>query len=509
MEFGTGGSIPLHWLEKKALSYLIQKRVCTIEELAEGTGETLDRVRRAVQWMKDKGIVAVNTKSRHVLELGQYGRLVAKEGLPERRIVSVLLSTGPISIEELGRLTGMTQDEFGAAIGRAKKLGWISFEDGKVKAQKDILIETPEEELIRLLAEKPIELESLSKDMLQAYKSLSRRPRIVEVYEEKVQSVRLIQKPEKLQLTKELTLITPELIKKYAMVKEKKLDLKEVPKLSQIDVVSPVPILNPGRVHPLTRLIEEVRSVLVSMGFVEIKGSIVQPSFWVFDALFTPQDHPARDMQDSLYLQNLKSIIDNKKLLSNIKSTHENGWKTGSLGWRYRWSEEEAKRSVLRTHTTALSCRYLAENPTKESRVFSIGRVFRNENLDSTHLFEFTQIEAVISEKNANARILLGYMSQFYKGLGFDDIRFNPTYFPYTEPSFEPLVYSAELKRWVELGGSGVFRPEVVIPLGVKNNVLAWGFGLERIAMVRFGLDDIRTIYANDLAWLRGVREYP
>ncbi len=509
MEFSNGGSIPLHWLEKRVLNYLIQKGACTIEELSERTGVTLDQARRAVEWLKDKGIVAVDTSSRHLLELGPNGKLAANEGLPERRIVSTLLSSGPISIKELRKLTGMTPDEFGAAIGRAKRLGWINLEEGKVKVQRDALTETPEEELIRLLAERPIEVESLSQDMLEAYKSLSRRPGIIELYEEKMQIVKLVKKPERLQLTEELTLITPELIRKYAMAKFKELDVKEIPKLSQIDIASPVPILNPGRVHPLTRLIEEVRSVLVSMGFEEIRGNIVQPSFWVFDALFTPQDHPARDMQDTLYLQNLRSTISNKVLVNNVRSTHENGWKTGSLGWRYQWSEEEAKRSVLRTHTTALSCRYLAENPDKESRVFSIGRVFRNENLDSTHLFEFTQIEAVISEKNANARVLLGYMSQFYKGLGFEDVKFNPTYFPYTEPSFEPLVYSAELKRWVELGGSGVFRPEVVVPLGVKNNVLAWGFGLERIAMVRFGLDDIRTIYANDLAWLRGVREFP
>ncbi|MEM3803596.1 MAG: phenylalanine--tRNA ligase subunit alpha, partial [Conexivisphaerales archaeon] len=390
-----------------------------------------------------------------------------------------------------------------------RKLGWITFEEGKLRLSETAISETSEEELLKLLSERPIQVESLTKDMLSAYESLSKRPGMIQLNEEKMQIVRLAKKPEKLQMEEELTLITPELIKEYAMVRAKQLDVKQIPKLAQIDVVSPVPLLNPGRMHPLTRLINEVRAVLVSMGFTEINGTLVQPSFWVFDALFTPQDHPARDMQDTLYIQNVKSTVKDVKLIKRVKGTHENGWKTGSLGWRYQWSEEEAKRSVLRTHTTALSCRYLAENPLKESRVFSIGRVFRNESLDSTHLFEFTQIEAVISERNSTARTLLGYMTQFYRGLGFHDVKFNPTYFPYTEPSFEPLVYSEELERWIELGGSGVFRPEVVQPLGVRNNVLAWGFGLERIAMVRYAIEDIRTIYGNDLAWLRGVREYP
>lgn len=511
MSANKGDKISLHWLERKALAYLLQKGSCTIQELASGSGESLDQARRAVQWLKEKGIVEINVSSKKILELGPEGENAVKEGLPEKRVYLAIRYSKGKTLEEIREMLHMSRNEFDAALGRAKKLGLIKFDPiQKSWVATEETGDLPEERLLSLLAKGAVEVDSLNQEMLLAFNLLSKRPNMIRLKEQKEYTVNLLKMPENLSLKEAgISIVTPEVIKKYVMLKNRDISSEEIPPISPIDVISPVPLLNPGRLHPLTRLIEEVKSVLISMGFIEISGPLVQPSFWVFDALFTPQDHPARDMQDTLYVQNVRSVIRERELIQKVRRTHENGWRTGSLGWRYQWSENEATRSVLRTHTTALSCRYLAKNPSKESRVFSIGRVFRNENLDSTHLFEFTQIEAVISEKDATARKLLGYMAQFYRGLGFRDIKFQPTYFPYTEPSFEPLVYSEKLGKWIELGGSGMFRPEVIKPLGVKNNVLAWGFGLERIAMVRFGIDDIRYLYENDLGWLRGVPEYP
>jgi phenylalanyl-tRNA synthetase alpha chain len=498
---GTADRKALHWLEKKALSYLVVKKKSSLEDLARESGASLDQIRRTVGWLKEKGYIEVKTDVKKFIELGPSGRAVARDGLPERRLFNLVVSKGAVDLAGLKAESGMQSLEFDAALGRARRLGWVTISaDGKVSVSNRSVPETHLEKLIRALEAGALDEDSLGPDARAALMEASRRPGLVAKKEVKSVTVSLIRAPRNEDLAEEgHVLLTPSLLRESH---------GKAVLLARLDVTSPVPILNPGRIHPISRLEAEVREALVSMGFEEIGGALVQPSFWNFDVLFTPQDHPARDMQDSLYLQGVSSKVRDRTLVRKVKGVHENGASTGSRGWGYRWSLAEAQRSVLRTHTTALSCRYLSANPRKESRVFSIGRVFRNESPDATHLFEFTQIEGVVSEKDANARKLLGYMTQFYRSLGFSDVKFNPSYFPYTEPSFEPLVYSKEMKQWVELGGSGVFRPEVVLPLGVKNNVLAWGFGLERIALLRYGLKDVRSIYSNDLRWLRGVSEY-
>jgi len=247
------------------------------------------------------------------------------------------------------------------------------------------------------------------------------------------------------------------------------------------------------------------------MGFEEIDGSIVQYSFWNFDALFTPQDHPAREMQDTFYIDidtgrkasnnnnnNSNYGIASDELITSVSNIHE-------ASWRYRWSMDEAKRLVLRTHTTAVTIRYLAEHRPKEANVFSIGRVFRNEKVNYKHLAEFHQIEGIVVSDDVTLRDLMGIQQEFYKRLGLSKVKFWPTYFPYTEPSLQSMVYHERLGRWVELFGMGIFRPEVTEPIGVKNRVLAWGGGLERIAMLKYGIDDVRELYSNRLSMLRGT----
>jgi phenylalanyl-tRNA synthetase alpha chain len=235
------------------------------------------------------------------------------------------------------------------------------------------------------------------------------------------------------------------------------------------------------------------------MGFEEMDGSIIESCFWNFDALFQPQDHPARDLADTFYLVGERPLPD-QKLVQRVKKAHENGWK-------YNWSEKEAKKVVLRTHTTCLSARYLAAIRDKKPRkYFSVGRVFRNEATDYKHLAEFHQVEGIIVWENATFRDLLGVLKEFYKKLGFEKIRFRPSFFPYTEPSLEVEVFFEPRKQWLELGGAGVFRPEVSIPLANVYPVLAWGLSLERPLMLMLGLEDIRTFYRNDLDFLKSAR---
>ena len=195
--------------------------------------------------------------------------------------------------------------------------------------------------------------------------------------------------------------------------------------------------------------------------------------------------------------------------MENVKRAHEGGI-DGSKGWQYKWDEEEAKRVLLRTHTTCLSARKLMEigkSGEFPAKYFALGKCFRNETVDWSHGFEFNQTEGIVVDENANFRQLLGYLVQFYKKMGYEKIRIRPAYFAYTEPSLEIDVFHPERKEWVELGGAGMFRPEVTIPMfGRHIPVLAWGQGFDRIITEFFGINDLREVYKNDLNKLREMK---
>ncbi|MGB9742921.1 MAG: phenylalanine--tRNA ligase subunit alpha [candidate division WOR-3 bacterium] len=295
----------------------------------------------------------------------------------------------------------------------------------------------------------------------------------------------------------EITQLTPELLAsgRWRMVT-----------FRRYDVTLPARVIYPGKEHPLQRIIDEVRRAFLEMGFEETTSPVVESAFWDFDALFQPQDHPAREMQDTFYLRlPARARLPDKELIKRVKATHENGGATGSHGWRYHWHPETAERLLLRTHTTAATIRALAQNPNPPRRVFCIGKVFRRENMDATHLPEFIQIDGIIIDESANLRTLFGTLTEFYRKMGAREVRFRPSYFPYTEPSVEVFANLGRL-GWVEMGGAGVFRPEVTIPMGCPSRVLAWGLGLERLAMLRFGVNDIRKLYWADINWLREAK---
>jgi phenylalanyl-tRNA synthetase alpha chain len=234
---------------------------------------------------------------------------------------------------------------------------------------------------------------------------------------------------------------------------------------------------------------------------------MIQQSFWNFDALFTAQDHPVREMQDTFFI-NKEIELPNKKIVEQVKKAHEKGL-DGSKGWQYIWNPEKAKKLVLRTHTTCLSAQKLCELKEEDLpvKIFALGKNFRNETVDWSHGFEFYQTEGIVIDKNANLCNLLGYLKQFYKKMGFEKIRFRPAYFPYTEPSLEVDVWHPEKKIWLELGGAGIFRPEVSVALlGKKIPILAWGQGVDRIIMDYYKIKDLRELYKNDLNQLRKIK---
>ncbi len=359
---------------------------------------------------------------------------------------------------------------FGPAIGIAKKNGWIETKENLVSL-KNNTIEIPEEKIIQQIGIKQISLdEILDKTSLD---SLRRRPDFIIEEVEKSKKIILSQEGKKVELSDSNS--------------------------SAIDVEASAPTIFVAKSHPLKDIINEIREIFVTLGFSEIYGNLSQPSFWNFDALFTPQDHPARELQDTFYLDGITAKkFASPQQIRNVSDSHKRGW-------RYRWDISEANKVVLRTHTTCVTIKHLAETKPDEARIFSLGRVFRNEKVSYKHLVEFNQVEGVVIGRGTSLRDLMGIQKEFYRRIGLTKIKFWPTFFPYTEPSLQTMVYNEKLGKWVELFGMGIFRPEVTRPLGITKPVLAWGGGIERIAMLKFDVNDVREFYNNDLKWLRSV----
>lgn len=266
--------------------------------------------------------------------------------------------------------------------------------------------------------------------------------------------------------------------------------------LKPYDIQTEVPEVAYGRPTILTQCIERVRDIFLNMGFDEMAGCIVESAFWNFDALFTPQDHPAREVQDTFYLAQPQTLPlpQDTDLIDRVKQVH-------IANYGGDWTEAEAQRAILRAHTTTSTARRLYQLQGRDGKYFSIDRVFRNETVDRTHLAEFHQIEGVVVGELLTVRTLMGYLTYFYERLGFKELKFRPTYNPYTEPSLEVLAYHPPSDRYLEVGNSGLFRQEMLAPLGCGHkSTVAWGLGLERIAMLLYGVDKLSDLIGPDIA---------
>jgi phenylalanyl-tRNA synthetase alpha chain len=463
----------------------------SFDALVSSTSLQEGQVRRALQWLASKGLISISEQRRSTLE-------VARQP-PELALFNkVAAATNPVTLDVL-RALFESQEEFSAALGRARSSGWIKIEDVAPPVVRVADSKGPGA-LNSLMASlsRGVEEGSLPSELAAQVSDLVRRG-ILRRAESRSTTVSITQAGRESTTgpaeTNQIDRLTPEILASRSWRGKG---------LRPIDVEAKAPRFYPGRRHPVRDFINEVREVYISMGFTELRGDSVYPAFWNFDALFIPQDHPGREMQDTFYLEGLSdNRLNRAGIVANVASTHENGWKTGSKGWGYRWRIEEARRLVLRTHNTVLTVKALADSKERETRVFAVSKVYRNENLDYKHLAEFYQMDGIIVGQGLNVRHLMGFLTEFYKKLGMSEVKLWPTYFPYTEPSLEVIGYSKTVKAWIELSGSGVFRPEVTLPLGVKVPVLAWGPGIERLMMMRYGLDDMRALYGDDLSWLR------
>lgn len=466
----------LHPIEHKILLALLEKQNVTPEDLSDYTQLSIDQVRRGIEWLKFKDLVQVNESEKSFVKLGKRAGEALEKGLPERQLVNYLRSIHGFSCE-MGQAKDHLKNEFSPAIANAKKNGWVEIYENRImlRGYHDA---TSEERILKLIAKKTSAPLDEIEDK-EALESLKKRPEFLTFVSTKHTAVNITEKG--------------------AEASRNAPSAQEGSVSRAIDVEAPAPSVFAAKSHPLADIIDEVREIFVSLGFSELVGNSSQSSFWNFDALFIPQDHPAREMQDTFYIKDIDArSVATKKQIAQVSLAHKKGW-------HYDWKIDAARKMVLRTHTTCVTIRELAEKQYTEARLFSIGRVYRNEKVSYKHLVEFNQVEGVVVGNKVTLRDLMGLQLEFYKKMGIKKAKFWPTFFPYTEPSLQSMIYNERHGKWVELFGMGIFRPEVTRPLGIKDPVLAWGGGIERIAMLRYDLDDVRELYNNRFSWLRSV----
>ena len=450
----------------------------------------------AASWLESKGLVRIDEKVQKFFEIADKG--ITEKGLPERRAIAFIgASGGRMDMNVLSEKMPGGEDKIAVGWLKRKGLADIVPEGGSKflvltdKGRSAIGSKTEDESLLEKMTISPVHEKDADPNII---KDLKGRQGMIQ---DRIVTERTIILTDDgkaaassgIELKEEVTDVTDRLIQsgEWANVQFRK-----------YDVGTFAPSVTPAKKHPLTRLGNEIRQLFMNMGFSEMSSEYVQPAFWNLDVLFTPQDHPARDLQDTFYLDTPSRLdIEDESLVQKVKEIHETGGSTGSTGWGGTWSREKAEAALLRTHSTVSSIRYIAEHPDAPQKAFSISRIFRNESIDSTHLPEFTQIEGIVIDENGNFDMLISMIKDFYSSMGFDQIRIRPAYFPYTEPSLEMEVFFNG--KWMELGGAGIFRPEVVEPFGVKYPVLAWGFGFERLAMLKWDIKDIRDLYISDM----------
>ncbi len=495
----------LSYQEKLTLIKLERLKKAKFEELIKETGLEQVAVMRSVLGLQAKGLAKLHEKSERVAVLTETGRKYAKIGLPEWRALTVLKEKGKATLDDLKEI--LSEEELKPIVGLLRKEGWanVGKEDGKLVleiTEKGLKAEErPIDRALRLLVQK----ETLPLSEIEKFvpvKELKRR-KIAEEDTIIERTVEITPAGEELvkkgiELKEQVSILTPELLKsgKWREVEFRKFDIK-----------APVKRLYPGKKQPYRAFLDKLRRRLIEMGFIEMTvESLIETQFWNFDALFQPQNHPAREWTDTYQLKYPKSgHLPEDELVERVKKAHEHGL-TGSRGWGYVWSPERAMLLMPRAHGTALDARQLAKGVEIPGKYFTIQRVFRPDVLDRTHLIEFNQVDGFVVGEDLTFRHLLGILKRFAVEIaGAKKVKFLPDYYPFTEPSVQMSAYHPEL-GWVEFGGAGIFREEMTKALGIDAPVIAWGIGIDRLAMFKLGIDDIRYLFSYDLRWLREAR---
>jgi phenylalanyl-tRNA synthetase alpha chain len=443
-----------------------------------------------------------------VVEISEDGKEILEKGSPEFKLVAELLKRGDKAVKkELDTAFGEKYVRLGFAA--AIKSKWIEYDKpSDTITLKNKQVDMSKDETFNQLkkfTENP-DPSSHSEELLKDYEKKRKF-----INRNKIKFYKVEKGPRFDQGLKkqEADLTTEMLSEMQAEMKEGK-DWSKLFSFKKYNYLAEGKKINTGGLHPLLKVRTQFREILLELGFQEMPtNNFVESSFWNFDSLFQPQQHPARDSHDTFFLSNPRycKVLD-KDYFMRVKNMHQSGGQ-GSVGWQYVWSEEEATKNILRTHTTAVSARmlYKMAQDFKSTGVFtprkwfSIDRVFRNESLDSTHLAEFHQIEGLIADYNLGLGELITTIEDFFCRFGIKKLKFKPAYNPYTEPSMEIFAWHEGFKKYVEIGNSGIFRPEMLLPMGLPEDVsvIAWGLSLERPTMIHYGYKNIRDLFGHEV----------
>lgn len=503
----------LHPLEIKVLLKYSDKDELTSEKLIKELDYKEGHANQAFSWLDGKELLKETGRVAHTYyEITDMGKALAKDGTVEERVVSLLKDSGAKTLPEIASALKIENKDIGSAFGQLAKDGILKMNAEKKAEYTGAALPARiavASGLLKMAESSPngqIDKKDLSKEQQDVIATLAKKRGATDspfkIIERETVTYKLVPEAAEVKAELEKAGVTGNEIGEITPKMLASGEWKNGTFRGYNISLQPARII-PGRTNPYVQFLESVKDKLCSLGFQEFDGPLVETEFWNGDALFMPQFHAARDIHDVYRIKNpthAKSI--EEPYLSNVARVHENGGDSGSRGWDYKFDREFTRRLILRSQGTVLSAHQLhkAEVPGK---YFGIARCFRYDKVDATHLSDFYQTEGIVIGEEVNLRTLLGFLKMFATEIaGATEVKYVPGYFPFTEPSVEVHIKHPVL-GWFELGGSGIFRPEVTKAMGIDVPVLAWGIGIDRMALMALGLNDLRELFCEDIERVR------
>ncbi|MDR1326069.1 MAG: phenylalanine--tRNA ligase subunit alpha [Treponema sp.] len=515
----------LHPLEVKIIRHYGMSDELSIEKVETELNFKSGNGNQALSWLVSKGLVQESRRETRVFyELTPLGLQWKEQGSPEERIIELVRIKQGLRLPDIAQTLKLDNKDVGSAFGALAKLGVLALNE-----RKEVLFILPPEftengrpargdaadylATIRgllsraaaaengLLAEQDLS-DPEKKAMAGIAKKRGASASAFRVVEREIVYFAFTGARDAIAVALDQAGITGE--ETGALTPEMLADGSWRGKtFRSYNVNVPPTRLVPGRTNPYAKFLEDVKDKLVSLGFEEFDGPLVETEFWNSDALFMPQFHSARDIHDVYHIaEPTHARAIDEPWLSAVAAAHQNGGNTGSRGWNYTFDRDFTHRLILRSQGTVMSAKTMpyAKVPGK---YFGMLRCFRYDRVDATHLSDFYQTEGIVLGEEVNLRTLLGFLEMFaVEVAGAKEVKYVPGYFPFTEPSIEVHIKHPVL-GWFELGGSGIFRPEVTASLGVDVPVAAWGIGIDRMALMALGLNDLRELFSYDIERVR------
>ncbi len=485
----------LHPLERKMLRLLHKN----INEILLETKMSEMEVHQGIQMLGEKGYASIKSNEKELIFLSELGEKYIEEEMPEIKFLKQLDKP-----KEIKQIKMDNQGEFSSTLGYLKQNKLIEIIQGKlnITSEGKKFLEKNIDNPLKKFHNGGIDINRLDEEKLKVYNNFKER-NFFKVVKKKTFDYEITKEGTK--ILEELNKFKKELIEDVneTIIKNKEWENKEF-RHYEMDIETKLGDV--GRRHPMMEANNIMRDIFIEMGFKEMEGPMLEAAFWNMDVMWIPQDHPARDEQDTFYVEGNFEL--DKNLIKKIKKIHEDGIKRTHTE-KEAWSEEIASKKLLRTHSTATSFRKLVELSKKgkleNGKYFYIANNFRNEKVDATHLAEFYQAEGFIIGDNLSLADLMGFIKEYYVKLGITKIRFKPTFNPYTEPSMEAHYYDPKMKKWYALINSGIFRKETLEPLGINKTIIAWGIGASRMATLLTGKSSMKEITGAtcDFNWLK------